>query len=701
MPPLQPGFNKPLLTRDPASAQSRLPRRNWDILREIFNELLRKGYVINDATDGWKLVNDTIAIGDTITGGRSDGSVLYIDSNGELAISPVAGFFYDHGGTLGSFSSATTLYVGTAGTSAGGLVLAAAAGTSDSVYIKNGGNGTLTFFDGDTSTYAGVTTGAHVLVAGGSSGFVTFPVAAQTVPFINVKASILGASYFQINKGGYPLFFKTSAIDDADVSSSSVAIWLTDTSGAPVVNFKGKDGGSNVFTVALYPNGVRVVTAAGAVTVAKTDYIVVVNKSSGAATTVNLPSSPVTGQKFIIKDGKGDAATNNITITPASGNIDGAATFVIAVNYGGVEIAYNGTQWNVLQYFAASSGVTTTGSPANGNLTKFSGAATITNADLTGDVTTSGGVATTIANDAVTYAKMQDVSAASRVLGRGSASGSGNVEELTLGSGLSLSGTTLSAASGSAAVISSGTYGSRPSAGTAGRLYFATDNRITYLDNGSSWGIVNKGPRSLVYEPFVPGTYDDEFDDESFSGWTAVNDGSASVPTYTEGNDRLNINVPGGESAGELAAQMKNPGTINVGAYIECFVKFNGTSGNYNQFCLLFADGATFGAGSQAPMRMSISQNLLIWSQATNYQTEGTAANGAYLASASGWHGLRMTYSAANTFLVQYSADGLSWVTRGTLGRTLTPTHVGFATTTWGVTAQCTWSLLYFKFVNG
>lgn len=48
------------------------------------------------------------------------------------------------------------------------------------------------------------------------------------------------------------------------------------------------------------------------------------------------------------------------------------------------------------------SGVTTTGGPANGNLTKFSGSTTITNADLTGDVTTSGGVATTLANSGVT-----------------------------------------------------------------------------------------------------------------------------------------------------------------------------------------------------------------------------------------------------------------------------------------------------------
>ena len=74
--------------------------------------------------------------------------------------------------------------------------------------------------------------------------------------------------------------------------------------------------------------------------------------------------------------------------------------------------------------------VTTTGTPSSGNLTKFSGLTSITNGDLSGDVTTSGTLAVTIANDVVTYAKMQDVSATSRILGRISG-GAGNVEELT------------------------------------------------------------------------------------------------------------------------------------------------------------------------------------------------------------------------------------------------------------------------------
>lgn len=93
---------------------------------------------------------------------------------------------------------------------------------------------------------------------------------------------------------------------------------------------------------------VRVVTASGAVSVTTADDVVVVNKSVGAATTVNLPTSPPTNYAVTIKDGRGDASTNNITITPAAGTIDGASSLVIYINYQSITLVYNGTQWNAI-----------------------------------------------------------------------------------------------------------------------------------------------------------------------------------------------------------------------------------------------------------------------------------------------------------------------------------------------------------------
>lgn len=139
------------------------------------------------------------------------------------------------------------------------------------------------------------------------------------------------------------------------VAFGGAATQNTGTSGAtiPLNNGNNTSSGNDTYSGASIFTGTirvptRVVTAAGAVTVSATaDYFVCINKTSGAATTVNLPATPPTGVTYLIKDCKGDAATNNITITPAAGNIDGSSTYVLSNNYASVALVYNGSAWSL------------------------------------------------------------------------------------------------------------------------------------------------------------------------------------------------------------------------------------------------------------------------------------------------------------------------------------------------------------------
>lgn len=94
-----------------------------------------------------------------------------------------------------------------------------------------------------------------------------------------------------------------------------------------------------------------VVTATGNYQVLPTDYVVTVNKTANEATTVILEAMPDVSRAIIVKDGKGNASTYNITLLGNGNTIDGQLTTAITLNYGAVEIIYNGTEWNVINKF--------------------------------------------------------------------------------------------------------------------------------------------------------------------------------------------------------------------------------------------------------------------------------------------------------------------------------------------------------------
>ncbi len=82
----------------------------------------------------------------------------------------------------------------------------------------------------------------------------------------------------------------------------------------------------------------RVVTASGAITVVDSDDIIIVKKTVGAPTTVNVDWSTRTKALKVV-DGKGDANTNNISIAPGAGQTQyGIVDYVVVIDGNGGQV---------------------------------------------------------------------------------------------------------------------------------------------------------------------------------------------------------------------------------------------------------------------------------------------------------------------------------------------------------------------------
>lgn len=104
---------------------------------------------------------------------------------------------------------------------------------------------------------------------------------------------------------------------------------------------------------------VRVAVSTPVTVASATDYAVITDLTVPGAVAVNLPAG-VQGQIFVIVDGKGDAKTNNITITPnGAETIGGAANIVLNSNRQSVFIGYDvsTTDWKLLEYAIPVGGV--------------------------------------------------------------------------------------------------------------------------------------------------------------------------------------------------------------------------------------------------------------------------------------------------------------------------------------------------------
>jgi len=111
---------------------------------------------------------------------------------------------------------------------------------------------------------------------------------------------------------------------------------------------------------------------------------------------------------------------------------------------GDITVSGSGATWTIDNSVVTVAKISATGTPGSGNFLRGDGSWSTATASVAdgdkGDITvSSSGSVWTIDNDVVTYAKMQNVSATDRLLGRDTA-GAGDVEELTVGGGIEFTG---------------------------------------------------------------------------------------------------------------------------------------------------------------------------------------------------------------------------------------------------------------------
>jgi len=219
----------------------------------------------------------------------------------------------------------------------------------------------------------------------------------------------------------------------------------------------------------------------------------------------------------------------------------------------------------------------------------------------------------------------------------------------------------------------------------------------------SNWNDHHVGGDRLWAPGSDPYGLDDEFDDETLSGWTRVDAaGTAGHLTWTETADAVSAaHLSGTDGDKYLHVLLKSIGAHSHPLTIQTAVRFWSLYGaNYQMLGLLFADGNTHGAGKQIVYMPFMSGPMISLRPYINFsvdnQSPGNLNSGTQPSYGHAMH-LKLVWSAANTFDMYTSPNGVDWLNHGQRVYSMTPTHIGILYSNWGTSTPGVGTYEYFR----